>query len=60
MFLWVQNLVSDQRLVVKKKHTSEMLADFLTKPTTEGVISKCMQGLRFEFRAGRHELAYDS
>ena len=60
MFLWVQDLVSDQRLQVKKKHTSEMLADFLTKPTTEGVIAKCMRGLNFEFKSGWHESAYDS
>ena len=33
VFLWVQDLVTEGRLQLSKKHTSETLADFLTKPT---------------------------
>ena len=58
VFLWVQELVSSGRLKVSKKHTSEMLADFLTKPATESVIRKCLEGLGFVHMQGRHVLAY--
>ena len=43
---------------VRKKHTTEMLADFLTKPTSDAVIRKCMAGLGFDVLDGRHDLAY--
>ena len=58
VFLWVQDLVNDGKLKVSKKHTSEMLADFLTKPTTEATIKKCMKGLGYVPLEGRHAIAY--
>ena len=58
VFLWVQDLVTEGRLRLGKKHTSEMLADFLTKPTAEATIAKCMRGLGYITLEGRHAMAY--
>ena len=51
-------MVTEGKLKVSKKHTTEMLADFLTKPTAEAIIKKCIAGLGFVMLSGRHELAY--
>ena len=58
VLLRIQDLVNDGRLKVSKKHTTEMLADFLTKPTNEAIIRRCMVALGFEYMDGRHKLAY--
>ena len=38
IFLWVQEYVTKGKIKIGKKHTSEMLADFLTKPVPENII----------------------
>ena len=58
VFLWVQDLVTEGRLQLSKKHTSEMLADFLTKPTAESITANCLNGLGWISLTGRHTLAY--
>ena len=60
VFLWVQDFVNSGKCKVSKKHTTEMFADFLTKPTNEAVIKMCMAGLGFEYLSGRHRLAYET
>ena len=57
VILWVQELVTNKRLTVGKRNTSEMLADFLTKPLAESTILKCMAGLGYQKLPGRHALA---
>ena len=59
VFLWVQDLVPEGKLRVGKQHTREMLADFLTKPTAEAIINKCLKGLGWIPLEGRHAMAYD-
>ena len=59
VFLWVQDLVTEGKLQLSKKHTSEMLADFLTKPTAGTVITSCLNGLGRVSFTGRHALAYN-
>ena len=58
VFLWVQDLVTEGRLQLSKKHTSEMLADFLTKPTVESITANCLKELGWISLTGRHALAY--
>ena len=56
VFHWVQSYVSEGR-VKFKRHTSEMLADMLTKPVSEALTNKLMKEIKFVFKEGKHELA---
>ena len=57
IFLWVQDYVSTGKLRLSKKHTSEMLADVLTKPVCESVMLKALGEMMFVFQPGRHPQA---
>ena len=59
VFLWIQELVSSGRIKVGKKHTSEMIADCLTKPLDALSIWKHVQAMNFWRTNGRHALALD-
>ena len=56
-YLWIQEWTNDGRIQIVKRATDEMLADFLTKPTSETTIRRCLSGLGFECLDGRHKLA---
>ena len=58
-FLWVQNLVSDGKIRLRKKHTSEMLADMLTKPVPESSMLRFLGEMGYEFADGKHALALE-
>jgi hypothetical protein len=57
VFLWCQEYVVSGRISVGKKHTSEMLADILTKAVTEVLMRRMLEGLGFRIVQGRHRLA---
>ena len=46
-FLWVQEVVASGKVKIFKKHTSEMLADVLTKPVTEVLMEKMLAGMHY-------------
>ena len=47
-FLWVQDYVTSGRITVKKVHTSQNLADLLTKPSTSKLLWSVMSELGFQ------------
>ena len=57
-FLWVQDLVTNQRMRLNKVGTKEMLADFLTKGVNQEVMRTCMTGLNLYFKSGASKLAF--
>ena len=57
VFLWAQELVTNQKVKLCKKHTGEMLADFLTKNVEAATMQRCMAGLNLHFKAGASRLA---
>ena len=57
VFLWVQEVVLRKDVRLGKKHTSEMLADMLTKFLDENTMIRLLTGLGFKFRTGNHKLA---
>ena len=57
MFLWVQDLVSRGVLKVAKRHTSDMLADVLTKSVPEATMQEMLRRMGYEYRRGIHDLA---
>ena len=59
VFHWVQSYVSEGKVKLFKRHTSEMLADLLTKPVSEALTNKFLQGMNCVFREGKHELALE-
>ena len=58
VFLWVQEVVGSNRVKLGKRHTSEMLADMLTKAVPADILNKHMTSMGFRFEEGRHELAF--
>ena len=56
VFLWVQAVVTEGRIALGKKATTEMLADFLTKNVDAAVMTKCLDGLNLIFRDGSSKL----
>ena len=59
VFFWCQDLVQSGRLRLYKRHTSDMLADILTKPVPASVLKKQMHCMGFTDASGRHSLAFD-
>ena len=57
VFLWAQDLTTEGKLILKKLHTSKMLADFVTKPFAVATLNKCIAGLGFVRLGGRHSKA---
>ena len=57
VFHWVQSYVSEGKVKLFKRHTSEMLADMLTKPVSEALANKFLKEMNFVFKEGKHELA---
>ena len=57
-FLWVQDYVISGRITVKKVHTSQNLADVLTKPTAGSALWRIMEALNFISVGGKSSQAY--
>ena len=57
VFLWVQEVINAGRVAVGKKHTTEMLADILTKSVGVATMTEMLKGMEFHFMEGRHELS---
>eukprot|EP00974_Lingulodinium_polyedra_P054162 5207829-Lingulodinium_polyedra.AAC.1 len=55
--LWVQEHVTSGRVKLCKHHTSEMLADFLTKYLPDVKTLSFLKELGYEFRSSAHPLA---
>ena len=56
-YFWIQDMVNSGLLRIRKEATGTMLADFLTKPTEASTISRCLSGLGYVAKSGRHELS---
>ena len=56
-FLWVQEVYNCREMIIGKRDTKEMLADFLTKPVDELTILKCLTGLNMHYEAGKHKMS---
>ena len=52
VFLWVQAVLTQGKILLGKKPTQEMLADFLTKHVDAATMLNCTTGLKFEVPVG--------
>ena len=57
VFLWFQEIVQSGRIHLRKRHTSEVLADPLTKAVSEPKLRYMLEACGFVSREGRHELS---
>lgn len=58
IFLWVQDFINQQKVTLGKKHTSENLADVLTKLVDASTLRKFMVAMGFEYLEGKSSLGY--
>ena len=56
-YLWVQEIVAQGRIHLKKVNTQDMLADLMTKPLDHQTATKLMSRMGYTTRNGRHHLA---
>jgi hypothetical protein len=56
VFLWCQQMVTSGRVKVGKQSTHDMLADVLTKPVPEALMTEMLRRMGFEYVTGRHAL----
>ena len=56
-FLWVQQVVQQGRITIRKRNTLDMLADVMTKPVTDDRMTTVMARMGFSAREGAHEMA---
>ena len=54
VFLWIQERIDQLKIKVVKTHTTEMLADLLTKHLDRNLLVKFVRGMGFELRDGAH------
>ena len=57
ILLWVQEYVTKGKINIGKKHTSEMLADFLTKSVPENITLNALSEMGYKYEEGQHGLA---
>ena len=57
IFLWVQDYITSGRIKIRKVHTSENVADILTKAVSGQLLRRMMQCMGFTFADGRAGLA---
>ncbi len=60
IFLWCQEVVANKRATVFKRQSADMLADVLTKPVTEPVMTEMLHRMGYHYRDGKHQLALDA
>ena len=56
-YLWVQEIVDQGRISLKKVNTQDMLADLMTKPLDGQTATKLLGRMGYCIRSGKHELA---
>ena len=56
VFLWVQAVVIDGKISLRKKPAKEMLADFLTKQVDAATMQSYMAGLGMRSQSGESKL----
>ena len=56
-FLWIQEVYNKKEMSLGKRDTSEMLANFLTKPSDEKDILKCTKRLNMHYEEGKHKMS---
>ncbi|CAE7551092.1 unnamed protein product [Symbiodinium sp. CCMP2592] len=56
-YLWVQEIVDQGRIRLKKVNTQDMLADLMTKPLDGQTATKLLSRMGYTVRSGKHELA---
>ena len=56
-YLWVQEIVDQGRIRLKKVNTQDMLADLMTKPLDGQTAAKLLGQMGYCVRSGKHELA---
>ena len=57
VFLWCQDLINRKAITVGKKHTSENLADILTKPVNSFTLNKFIREMGFRYAHGDSSMA---
>ena len=57
-FLWIQSYVTHGVVKLGKKHTSQNLADILTKPVTSALMTRMMDLMGFKVVSGRSSIAF--
>ena len=60
VFLWIQERLQEYKAVVKKQHTSDMLADILTKFLPRDVLEKLLNRMGFFYRGSKHSLRLEA
>ena len=60
VFLWVQERLQEHKAVVKKQHTTDMLADILTKYLPRETLEKLLGGMGFVYRDSKHSLRLEA
>ena len=56
-YLWVQEIVDEGRIRLKKVNTQDMLADLMTKPLDGQTATKLLGRMGYCVRSGKHKLA---
>ena len=57
VYLWCQDKVASGAVVLTKRHTSEMVADMMTKQLDIITVIKHLDSMGYRFEDGRHRLA---
>ena len=60
VFLWIQERLQEYKAVVKKQHTSDMLADILTKFLPRETLEKLLKRMGYVYRDSRHSLRLEA
>ena len=60
VFLWIQERLQEYKIVVKKQHTFDMLADILTKFLPRDTLEKLLGRMGFVYRDSRHSLRLEA
>ena len=55
-FLWVQQVVEQGKITIRKRNTLDMLADVMTKPVTDDRMTTMMARTGYSAREGSHDM----
>ena len=59
-FHWVQQVVEQGRITIRKRNTLYMLAGVMTKPATDDRMTTMMARMGYSAREGAHEMALEA
>ena len=60
VFLWIQERLQEYKAIVKKQHTSDMLADILTKFLPRETLEKLLKRMGYVYRDSKHSLRLEA